>query len=73
MLISLVLNMIETSFKNWHTQDNILYTIVTLFYIRGRRGTANIAKILQQQKFPSLQYMEGVNIYVGTKEKGSFE
>ncbi len=55
--ISLVLDMIETSFKNGQTQDNILYNIFALFYIRGPRVTANIAKILQQQKFPSLQYL----------------
>ncbi len=54
--ISLDLRMIETSFKNWQTQDRILYNILTLYYIRGPRVTANIAKILQQRKFPILQY-----------------
>ncbi len=56
--ISLDLRMIETSFKNWHTQDNILHNIFTLCYIHGQRVTANIAKILQQRKFPSLQYVK---------------
>ncbi len=66
MLITLVLDMIETSFKNWQTQDIIPYNIFALFYIRGPRVTANIAKILQQRKFPSLQYVD--EIFSGQRE-----
>ncbi len=59
--------MIETSFKNWQTQDKISYNISVLFYIRdfhGPRVTTNIAKLLQQRKFPILQYYKVMTVSV---------